>query len=272
MRDYRGRTIVITGAGSGIGQALALEFARRGAQLALSDRVETGLGDTMRQCQTLGATARSYQVDVADRTAIYDHADVVAADFGAVDVLINNAGVAVHGRIGETPDADLEWLMNVNFWGVVHGSRAFLPHLAATGHGQLANVSSIFGLISTPKDSIYNASKFAVRGFTESLQQELRLDRVPVSVSCIHPGGIKTNIATNARVGPGESADQVQRLFARAAVTSPQTAARTIIGGLARNRARILVGYDAYLIAALPRVLGPHYGRLVETGARLVGI
>ncbi|MBX7451159.1 SDR family NAD(P)-dependent oxidoreductase [Mycolicibacterium sp. 3033] len=270
-RDYRGKTVVITGAGSGIGAALADEFATRGARLALSDINADALSDTVRRCERAGVTVAGDVLDVADRDAVHAYADTVSTRFGTVDVLINNAGVAVHGRLADTSDADLDWIMNINFWGVVHGTRAFLPHLIASGDGQLANTSSVFGLIAAPKDAAYNASKFAVRGFTESLRQELRIDRVPVAVSCIHPGGIKTGIARTARLS-GDDPAAVHALFDRMALTTPQRAAHTIVSGLQRDRPRILVGPDAWLIAALPRLLGPHYALAVEAAARLLNV
>ncbi len=271
MRNYRDKTIVITGAGGGIGAAMAKEFATRGAHLALSDINAAGLEDTVQRCSARGAKVSGEVLDVADRDAIYDYAGDVASTFGEVHVVINNAGVAVHGPVIDTADDDLEWIMRINFWGVVHGSRAFLPHLIASGGGQLANVSSVFGLIAAPKDAAYNASKFAVRGFTESLRQELRLAGAPVSVSCVLPGGIKTGIARSARV-TGDDPDGVQKLFDRVALTASDKAARIIINGLRRDRARILVGPDALAIAALPRVFGAHYSLLVESAARLIGV
>lgn len=271
VRDYRARTVVITGAGSGIGAALADVFACRGARLALSDINGDALSATVHRCERGGAQVDGDVLDVADRDAVHAYAERVRATFGAVHVLINNAGVAVHGRLADTSDDDFAWIMDINFWGVVHGTRAFLPHLIASGDGQLANVSSVFGLIAAPKDAAYNASKFAVRGFTEALRQELRIERVPVTVSSIHPGGIKTGIARTARLSGGDPA-AVQQLFDRMAITTPQRAARTIVSGMQRDRARILVGPDAWLIAALPRLLGPHYTLAVETAARLLNV
>ena len=269
MREYRGKTVVITGAGGGIGAAMADEFTSRGAHLALSDIDGASLDETVRRCAARGATVAGEVLDVADRDAIYDYAGHVAAKFGDIHVVVNNAGVAVHGPVIDTADDDLEWIMRINVWGVVHGSRAFLPHLIASGDGQLANVSSVFGLVAAPKDAAYNASKFAVRGFTESLRQELRLSGAPVAVSCVLPGGIKTGIARSARV-IGDHPDSVQKLFDRVAMTSPDKAARIIVNGLRRSQARILVGPDAHAIAVLPRVFGAQYGLLVESAARLL--
>ena len=268
MRDYTGRTAVITGAGSGIGRALALELAARGAVLALSDVDPAAAELTAEQCRAAGATARSWQVDVADRDAVFAHAQDVVDTFGAVHLVVNNAGVALHGLVRELEHADMRWLMEINLWGVVHGSQAFLPHLVNSGDGQLANLSSVFGLIAVPRQAAYNAAKFAVRGFTEALQQEVRLEGLPVAVSCIHPGGIRTAIARSARVTASTDRAELERAFAGLARTSPERAARTIVRGLERDRARILVGPDAWVLAALPRLLGARYAALTIAAAR----
>ena len=268
MRDYTGRTAVITGAGSGIGRALALELAARGAVLALSDVDQDAAERTAERCRAAGVTARSWRVDVADRDAGFAHAQDVADAFGAVHLVVNNAGVALHGLVRELEHDDLRWLMGVNFWGVVHGTQAFLPHLVRSGDGQLANVSSVFGLIAVPRQAAYNAAKFAVRGFTEALQQEVRLEGLPVAVSCIHPGGVRTAIARSARVTASTDKAELERAFAGLARTSPEQAARTVVRGLERERARILVGPDAWVLAALPRLLGARYAALTTAAAR----
>jgi len=266
-RTYAGRTAVITGAGSGIGRALAVELAGRGARLALSDVDEASVQQTVATCRGLGATAHGYRLDVTDRAAVHTHADDVASDLGAVHLVVNNAGVALHGPVSELTEEDFRWVMEIDFWGVVHGTQAFLPHLAASGDGQLANVSSIFGIVAVPKQSAYNAAKFAVRGFTEALRQECRLDGTPVSVSCIHPGGVRTEIARRARATAGEDKAEMARTFDALARTSPPRAARTILRGLERDKPRILVGPDAWFLAGLPRLLGADYGRVVSRSA-----
>ncbi|CAN5155570.1 SDR family NAD(P)-dependent oxidoreductase [soil metagenome] len=269
-RTYAGRTAVITGAGSGIGRALAVELAGRGARLALSDVDGDSVAQTVATCHRLGATAHGYQLDVADRAAVHAHAEDVQRDLGSVHLVVNNAGVALHGPVSQLTEEDFRWVMEIDFWGVVHGTQAFLPHLAASGDGQLANVSSIFGIIAVPKQSAYNAAKFAVRGFTEALRQECRLDGTPVSVSCIHPGGVRTEITRRARVTEGEDRAELARSFDGLARTSPPRAARSILRGLERDKARILVGPDAWFLAGLPRLLGADYGRLVSRGAARV--
>ncbi len=202
MKDFRGRVAAITGAGSGIGRALANALARQGAHLALSDIDDAGLAETVVQCEGLGVKITSEHVDVADRCAVYAWADCVVAEHGHVNLIINNAGVALGATVESMSYEDFEWLMNINFWGVVYGTKAFLPHLKLSGEGHIVNLSSVFGLISVPSQSAYNAAKFAVRGFSDTLRMELEIDGANLSVTTVHPGGIKTNIARNARVGP----------------------------------------------------------------------
>jgi NAD(P)-dependent dehydrogenase (short-subunit alcohol dehydrogenase family) len=263
LRTYAQRTCVVTGAGSGIGRALAVELAGRGARLALSDVDLASADETAEQCRSLGAEVRTYRLDVADRAAVHAHADEVARDFGVVHLVVNNAGVALHGLVSELRDEDFRWVMDIDFWGVVHGTQAFLPHLVASGDGQVANVSSIFGLIAVPKQAAYNAAKFAVRGFTEALRQEMEMTGSPVAVSCIHPGGVRTAIAKRARATASEDKAELAATFEKLARTSPPRAARIILKGLERDRPRILVGPDAWVVAGLPRLLGGRYGRVI---------
>ena len=199
MKDFRDKVAAITGAASGIGRALAQDLAGRGTHLALCDIDEIGLAETVALCEGLGIKVTSQRVDVADRDAVFAWADQVVADHGKVNLVFNNAGVALGATIEAMSYEDFEWLMNINFWGVVHGTKAFLPHLKAAGEGHIVNVSSVFGLISIPSQSAYNAAKFGVRGFTDALRMELEVERCDVSSTTIHPGGIKTNIARNAR-------------------------------------------------------------------------
>jgi short-subunit dehydrogenase len=264
---YSGSTAVITGAASGIGRALAVELATRGANLAISDVDKEGLGETVELCGPKGVTVRSYHLDVADRPAFLAHAEEVAGDFGAVHLVVNNAGVSVTATVEEITWDDFDWIVGINFWGVVHGTKAFLPHLIASGDGHLVNISSVFGFIGVPSQSSYNATKFAVRGFTEALRQEMIATRRPVAVSCVHPGGIRTNIVRHSRMPAGEK-DELMKNFSRIARTTPETAARTILRGVDRRKARVLIGPDAYAIDALARVTGAAYQGLVARGAR----
>jgi NAD(P)-dependent dehydrogenase (short-subunit alcohol dehydrogenase family) len=266
VRDFNGKTCVITGAGSGIGRALALNFAGRGARLALSDINGEAAQTTAAACSHLGAEAEPYTVDVADRQAVFAHAEEVRGRFDAVNIVINNAGVALHQPVLEMQLEDFEWIMSINFWGVVYGTKAFLAHLIASGDGHLVNISSLFGLIAVPNEAAYNATKFAVRGFTEALRQEMLIARHPVTVSCVHPGGIKTAIARSART-PGRDPEELAQAFDRLARTSPEAAARTIIRGMERDRPRILVGADARVLDLMQRGLGSAYQRIVSRGA-----
>ncbi|MDV6012906.1 SDR family NAD(P)-dependent oxidoreductase [Haloechinothrix sp. LS1_15] len=269
MKEFSTKVAVVTGAGSGIGRALAVRLATQGARLALSDVNAVAVASTAALCEKEGATVRHDVLDVADRAAMNAYAGEVAAEFGTVNLVVNNAGVALTANVAEMSWDDLDWIVGINFWGVVHGTKAFLPHLIASGDGHLVNVSSVFGLIAVPSQSAYNATKFAVRGFTEALRQEMRLDKHPVGVSCVHPGGIKTNIARNARAADGLDTDELSALFDRIARTSPEGAADRILRGVRRNQAKILVGPDAYVIDVMARVLGSAYQRLVTLGARL---
>src|SRR5262249_43872282 len=253
MSEIRGAVAVITGAASGIGRALAKEMAARGAELALADVNSAALEETR---QVLGAVrARTYAVDVADAAAVARFAEDVQRDFGRASLLINNAGVALYGTFAEISLADMDWLMRINFWGVVHGCKFFLPLLGRDLDARIVNISSVFGLFGPPGQSAYCASKYAVRGFSESLREELRA--TGVEVTCVHPAGIATRIADNARAGAAtHSADQAlaRELFAKVAVITPEEAARVIVKGIADNRDRVLIGKDAYYIDRLQRL------------------
>ncbi|HJP74992.1 MAG TPA: SDR family NAD(P)-dependent oxidoreductase [Pseudonocardiaceae bacterium] len=269
MRRFADKVAVITGAGSGIGRALALDLAGRGARLALSDIREDRIAETVAACVERGAQAKGYALDVADRAAMLAHADEVVAEFGKANLVINNAGVALAASILDMKWDDLEWVMNIDFWGVVHGTKAFLPHLIASGEGHVVNISSVFGLVGVPTQSAYNAAKFAVRGFTEALRQEMAIGRHPVGVSCVHPGGVRTNIARDSRANAEFESSPVRERFDQTMPTSPAKAAQIILRGVQANHARILVGPDAYVFDATARILGPFYQRLTIGGARL---
>lgn len=265
MRSLHDKVVVITGAGSGIGRALAVQAAGEGALLALSDVNEAGLAETVDLTKSAGATqVRSDRLDVADRDAIEAYAASVADQFGRVNVVVNNAGVALAGDFLDLDPADVDWIVDINFWGVWHGTRAFLPHLIASGDGHVVNLSSLFGLISMPGQSAYNATKYAVRGFTEALREEMLVAGHPVGVTCVHPGGIKTGIARNARVSAREdqqaTADFFDRKLAR---MTPEKAAGIIWRAVRHNRARVLVGIDAHAVHTLGKVTGSRYQDIV---------
>lgn len=264
MKNLANKVVVITGAGSGIGRALALNLAARGAILALSDVVEAGLADTTHRARTAGAPAvHSRLLDVSDREAVARYAESVATRYGRVNVVINNAGVALDGAFADVEYADMDWIMGVNFWGVVHGSKAFLPHLIASGDGHLVNVSSLFGLLSVPHQSLYNASKFAVRGLSEAIRQEMLVEGIPVGVTVVHPGGVRTGIARSARSTGRRTPEEIlaaNRHFDETlARTSPERAAEIIVRGILRNRARVLVGADAHVLHAFATLAGSRY-------------
>jgi NAD(P)-dependent dehydrogenase (short-subunit alcohol dehydrogenase family) len=264
VSDFAGKVVVITGAGSGIGRALALNLAKKGARLALSDFDSVGLAETVRQVEALGAEVRSDHLDVTQREAVLQYAETIAAHFGKVNQIYNNAGIAYHGEFEKSEFKDIEKIMDVDFWGVVNGTKAFLPHLLASGDGHVVNVSSLFGLLSMPGQSAYNSAKFAVRGFTESLRQEMLIAKHPVKVTCVHPGGIKTAIARNATAGPGEDLAAFSEFFdKKLARTTPEQAAKVIVNGVQKGKARVLIGADAKFLDAWVRLVGSSYQRVV---------
>lgn len=255
---YR-RTAVVTGAASGIGRGLATQLAARGCALALSDVDGEGLDETVALCREVGADAESWTVDVGDREAMEAHVGEVVDRFGGVDLVFNNAGVALVAEATEQSLDDLQRVMRVNVDGVLNGSQLFLPHLIDSGDGHLVNISSLFGLLTIPAQSAYHASKFAVRGYTEALSVELAASDVPVRVSCVHPGGIDTAIVRNAVVASQRVPGDLAARFARLARTSPDEAAQVILKGVERDRRRILVGADAHVLHAAAHLLGARY-------------
>ena len=253
MRDIKGAVAVVTGAASGIGRALAVDLAKLGAQLALADVNSSGLEETR---GLLGnAAARTYSVDVSKAAAVEDFARAVERDFGRAQLLVNNAGVALMGTLAEVSLEDMAWLMGINFWGVVHGCKFFLPLLQREKDAHIVNLSSIFGLIGPPGQTAYAASKFAVRGFSESLREELR--ETGVRVTSVHPAGIATPIAQAARAGRGVTTaarQEAEEYFRKVAVISPEEASSVIIKGILGNKNRVLIGTDAYRIDRMQRL------------------
>ncbi len=264
MNPFEGKVAVITGAGSGIGRALALNLAAQGAHLALSDIDNEGLTNTVRQAEALGATVKSDRLNVAEREAVLAYADTVVARFGQVHQVYNNAGIAYNGDVENTEFKDIERIIDVDFWGVVNGTKAFLPHLIASRDGHVVNISSVFGLIAVPGQSAYNAAKFAVRGFTEALRQEMLVAQHPVKVTCVHPGGIKTAVARNATVAEGQDAQGFAEFFDKhMALHTPEMAAAKILDAVGKGRARAVVGWDAKALDILARAIGPAYQRVI---------
>ncbi len=273
MTTIAGKVAVVTGAGSGIGRALSVELARRGARLAISDVDTVGLAETEALVRAVGVEVRSDALDVSQRERVLDYADEIAAHFGVVNLVFNNAGIAFSGDIEQMSFKEMDRVIDVDYWGVVAGTKAFLPHLIASGEGHVVNISSIFGLFSVPTQSAYNSAKFAVRGFTEALRQEMKLRRRPVQVTCVHPGGIKTNIVNNATAVDGLDNDRLAKDFnAKLARTTPEKAAEVILKGVEKNKARVLIGADAIALDAMVRLIGPRYQPLVTFFTRRNGM
>lgn len=281
MSGFDGRVAVVTGAGSGIGRALALGLAQRGARLALSDVDEAGLAETARLAR--GGSGRgevhTARLDVSDADAVGAYAEEVAAALGAVNQLYNNAGIAFSRTVEESELDDYRRVLGVNLWGVIHGTKAFLPHLIASGEGHVVNVSSLNGFMAQGQMSHYVTSKFAVRGFTETLRIEMLEAGHPVQVTVVHPGGIKTNIATSALeeakasgrpVTPADEA-RSKAYNDKLLKMPPEDAARTILDGVRANKPRVLVGNDAKVVDVLVRALPATYAKAVVAQARRFG-
>ncbi|NKF24267.1 SDR family NAD(P)-dependent oxidoreductase [Solimonas marina] len=274
MKSFHDKVAAITGAGSGMGRELAIELAKQGCHVAISDVNENGLAETVEQLKAYSVRVTAQSLDVANREAVYAWADQVVADHGKVNLVFNNAGVALGATLEGVSYEDFEWIMNINFWGVVYGSKAFLPHLRASGDGHVINTSSVFGLFAVPGNGCYNASKFAVRGFNECLRQELELTRAPVSLTSVHPGGIKTGIAQSARMTKSlegvlakdekSAKDNFDKLF----ITTANRAALIILKAVQGNKRRVLVGPDAKLFDVMVRMLPAAHQRLVTSAAR----
>jgi short-subunit dehydrogenase len=265
MRSLAGIVAVITGAGSGIGRALALRLARERCVLALADIDAAGLAQTAAEARRAGVTVSTHHVDVSSREAVTAFRDAVVAEHGGVGLLVNNAGVGLIGTVEQVSLDEIAWLLGINFWGVVHGVKLFLPVLRQQPEAHIVNVSSIFGMVAPAGQAAYAASKFAVRGFTEALRYELA--DTAVKVSTVHPGGIKTAIAANARAAAGVgnfNRSEAVAGFEKMAPTTPEQAAERILRGILRDEKRILIGGDARLLDRLQRLAPVGYGRLLQ--------
>ena len=260
----QGRTAVVTGAGSGIGREIAACFARRGCDLALADINEAGVNATAERLAPSGVRITTHRLDVADEAAVAAFPDQVRAAHGNAAILVNNAGVALSGTFEQVSATDFDWVLSINFWGVVRMTRAFLPMLRQADEARLVNLSSLFGLIAPPGQTAYCASKFAVRGFSESLRQELR--RSPVGITVVHPGGVATAIARNARIGavPAHELERQRASFQRALRMPPDVAGEIIVRAVERRRNRVLVGRDAQIAALVERVAPTSYWPMLE--------
>ncbi len=266
MEGFAGKVCVVTGAGSGIGQALAIELGRSGAKLAISDVNTEGLAKTEAELKAIGVPVKSDRLDVTEREAFLLYADEVKQHFGNVNQIYNNAGIAHVGDVEITEFKDFERVMDVDFWGVVNGTKAFLPHLVESGDGHIVNVSSLFGIFAVPGQSAYNSAKFAVRGFTEALRQEMITKKRPVAVTAVYPGGIKTGIASNMTASEGIDAVALAKEFDRkAARTTPERAAKIVLDAVQKKKARVLVGADAKILDVVVRITGSGYQRLFST-------
>jgi short-subunit dehydrogenase len=267
--NLAGRTAVVTGAGSGIGRAIAMSLATRGCHLALADINEAGLAQTRGFTEKHGVTVSMHALDVADPKAVAALPNAVAEKHAGVDLLVNNAGVALGGTFEEVSEADFEWLFNINFWGVVGMTRAFLPTLRQSKEARIVNISSLFGLISPPGQTAYAASKFAVRGFSNALRFELQGSTVGVTV--VHPGGVATSIARSSRKPATKSPAEVAAAIARIEKLlrmPPERAGEIIVRGVAKGKARILVGADAKIAALIERLMPVSYWSLFKRGVR----
>ena len=263
----RGSTAIVTGAASGIGRGIARALARRGCNLALADLNEEGLAETESLLVAHGVRITRHRLDVADREGVAAFPVSVQSLHGGADILVNNAGVAVGGTFEEISEEDFEWLFEINFWGVVRMTRAFLPLLRASGDAHIVNISSLFGLIAPPGQSAYCASKFAVRGFSESLRRELEAEGTKIAVTTVHPGGVNTSIADSARVPRGRNSDQLARerdAFRKFLVMPPERAGEIIVSGMERRRPRVIVGNDARTASLIERLAPVSYWKILE--------
>jgi short-subunit dehydrogenase len=284
MTAIRGAAAAVTGAASGIGRALALELAARGCDLAIADRDHAGLHAVAAEIAKAGGAngqprkVSVHRLDVGEPSQIEEFAQAAVAAHPGLNIVVNNAGVALLGQFGEIDQSQMDWLMNINFWGVVHSCRAFLPHLSRRPEAHIVNLSSIFGIIAPPGQTAYAAAKFAVRGFSESLRHELQMAASPVRLSVVHPGGVATNIARNSRTGAGvtDNARRAQSIerFDTVARTTPTAAAVRIITGIEKNQPRILIGNDARFMDLLqrfrPATYWPVLARRIEKSMQAV--
>jgi short-subunit dehydrogenase len=268
MTAIRGAAAAVTGAASGIGRALAIELAARGCDLALADRDEAGLQTVAAEIAKANSRKVSvHRVDVGEREQIADFARAAVAAHPSLNIVVNNAGVALLGQFNEIDQTEMEWLFNINFWGVVHATRAFLAHLATRPEAHVVNVSSIYGIVAPPGQTAYSSAKFAVRGFSEALRHELKASSSSIRLSVVHPGGVLTNIVRNMRTGTGvtdnERRSQAIEWFDQFAKTKPKDAALRIIKGIEKNEPRILIGGDARFMDLLQRFRPATYWRVM---------
>ena len=271
MKSFVGKVIAITGAGSGLGRAMAMQLAEQGAQLSLSDLNAQGLEETKALCNmAAGARISATTIDVRDESQLALWAEQTQAEFGVIDALINNAGVSLNACVDDTSIDNYRWVMDINFWGMLIGTKIFLPFIRQSNHGHIVFISSVYGMMGGVDQSAYASSKFAIRGFAESLRQELQLTDPNITITCAHPAGLKTNFMENARfgqrVGYTKSDEQLKKDFSESlAVTSPEQAAKAILAGMLKEKSRLLVGRDAkFFFDPLIRLFPTRYGSIVS--------
>ncbi len=267
MKNFNNKVAAITGAGSGIGQQLAILLAQQGCHLSLSDVNAQGLASTLELLKAYDVRVTTKQLDVADRVAMQAWAAETVQNHGSVNMIFNNAGVALGSTVEGASYEDLEWIVNINFWGVVYGTKEFLPYIKQTQDGHIVNISSLFGLTAQPTQSAYNATKFAVRGFTESLRQELDMENCGVSALCVHPGGIRTNIANAAKMNDsikalGMHPEKSIKSFNKLLRTPPEEAAALILAAVQKDKRRLLIGNDAKTLDLMQRMLPTGYQKV----------
>jgi short-subunit dehydrogenase len=266
MKNLNGKVAVITGAGSGIGRALAYRLNREGVTLALADIDPDGLQETAEiiKAEASQGGLETYLIDISKRDQVAEFSQNVIKDFKTVDIVINNAGVSSSGKVQELTYTTLEWTININLWGVIHGTKAFLPYLLERPEASIVNLSSVYGLLGIPGQAAYCASKFAVRGFSEALRQELF--HTNVSLSIVFPGGVKTNIAKNSKTDyplDPKTYQHCLKQFEATLKTSPDEAAKKIILGIKNKAPRILIGKDARQIDCLARLKPNSYDKVI---------
>jgi NAD(P)-dependent dehydrogenase (short-subunit alcohol dehydrogenase family) len=268
VREFKDRVAVVTGAASGIGRALSLALARRGAHVALVDVNEAGLGAVAGEVAALGRKASRHVADVANRARMAALPDEVLREHGRVSLLVNNAGVSVAGSFEEHSLDDFDWIVGINFWGVVHGCKFFLPHLRREPEAHIVNLSSMFGIVGIPGQISYCSTKYAVRGFSETLFTELR--EAKIGVTCVHPGGVKTNIVGSTRNIPDDARARTMERFDRMAI-APERAAEKIVRAVERNRMRVVICREAKIGDWLKRLAPTATQRLIDRAIRRVG-
>lgn len=266
--SFKDKIAVVTGAGSGIGRALAIQLAQAGARVAISDINPSGLDETLRQMRQTGQTgtviAKAYKVDVSSAVAVFDHAADVRRDFGPAHFVFNNAGATLVGTVEHTSVEEFEWQLGINMGGVLYGTKAFLPQMLAQREGCIINISSVFGMVGYPCQAAYCMSKFAVRGLTETLWQEL--EGTGVRAVCVHPGGIKTHIETAGRRVHQADATEAgfSALAAKLLITPPEACAAAILAGVRKGRKRIVTGNKARSLFWITRLLPNRYPAILK--------